>query len=66
MTAQYLEERGFPVELRLHHCRDLGAVDDRGDCGCGAGLCTNQGRDQLSRDCPWQREQRRARSGASA
>eukprot|EP00969_Alexandrium_andersonii_P260241 11506199-Alexandrium_andersonii.AAC.1 len=36
MTAQYLEECGFPVELRLHHCREMGVVDDRGDCGCGA------------------------------
>eukprot|EP00969_Alexandrium_andersonii_P029780 1300297-Alexandrium_andersonii.AAC.1 len=34
MTAQYLEERGFPVELRLHRCRNLGALGEKGDCGC--------------------------------
>eukprot|EP00969_Alexandrium_andersonii_P199243 8798348-Alexandrium_andersonii.AAC.1 len=41
LTAQYLELRGFPVELRLHHCRPLGHLDERGDCGRGAGHCSN-------------------------
>eukprot|EP00969_Alexandrium_andersonii_P171081 7562989-Alexandrium_andersonii.AAC.1 len=58
MTARYLEECGFPVELRLRRCRDFGSLDNRGDCGCGAGLRTFQGRGQLSHESPWQREQR--------
>eukprot|EP00969_Alexandrium_andersonii_P010731 467433-Alexandrium_andersonii.AAC.1 len=66
LTAQYLELCGFPVELRLHHCRPLGALGERGDCGCGAGLCTNQPRPQQSPECRWQREQRQARDDCFA
>eukprot|EP00969_Alexandrium_andersonii_P318545 14071067-Alexandrium_andersonii.AAC.1 len=64
--AQYLELCGFPVELRLHHCRPLGSLGERGDCGCGVGHCNNQPRTQMSRERRWQREQRQARDDCFA
>eukprot|EP00969_Alexandrium_andersonii_P224404 9910591-Alexandrium_andersonii.AAC.1 len=39
MLARYLESCGFPVSIRFHHCPPLGHLDERGDCGRGAGHC---------------------------
>eukprot|EP00969_Alexandrium_andersonii_P224785 9927415-Alexandrium_andersonii.AAC.1 len=65
MLGYFLEDSGFPVELRLHHARYLGDVDSRGLCGCGEGHCKFQGGKDLKPGSHWQTEQKLARADCS-
>eukprot|EP00969_Alexandrium_andersonii_P198462 8764867-Alexandrium_andersonii.AAC.1 len=65
MLGYFLEDTGFPVEIRFHHARALGDIDTRGLCGCGEGHCTFQGGRDLRPESRWQQEQKQARKDCS-
>ena len=64
MINSFLSLQGFGTGLRLHHCRVIPGIDDRGECGCMDNACKLAFNGGWEKDTDWNQKQRAAREHA--